>query len=1236
MAGGTHGARSNGCFKRYGRRRTAIAFASALATLPVVAAAQTDNWTGNAGSSWSNAGNWSNGVPTTANETVNIVNANTTSINYDYSGAAVTFSILTLDNTAGGAETLSMSNFNLSSNNIEYVGYSGKALFNQSGGVNSTDYISVGPAPGSTGTYTLGGTGTISAFIEEAGFQGSGLISQVGGTNNVLGEVDVGEEIDSSGNFVISGGTTTETNSAGGVYIGGNSIGADSGVGTLTVSNTGTLDEAGTIEVYSGSLINLSGGTIMAGTLNFNNNFNQFHWTSGTLNITNSNVVLDSPSAIDDDFGTSFALQNGQTLLVSNPVYGEGIGNNGTGAFTQTGGANSAAGNVAVGGYTLTGAGTYTISGGLLSVGNLLYVGEIGPGTFTQSGNSIVAAGQVGPNGGLVIGEQASGAYTLNGGELTVGNSATTAPGYVATVLGYYGTGSFTQTAGAFTSIGEFDVAYFPNSQGTYTLSGGTSYVEGDLVLGGFDGAMPSAGGSGTLNVNTSNGASLLTVTGTLYAYPGSTINFQFGKIQAGALNLSGDYSDFNWTVGTLEITNTDLTIDASVTGPADPLGPNVTITGAQTFIVDQNETIGGSAGGSLTIDGTHIVGGTVTLASNGTFTQNSGAYFSAPSFIQNGGIITGTFTNTGSFTYNGGLFNGRLINSGTVSLGNDFTAGDGIENDSSMSLASGQLLILNGAGLDNLGNFTMSGGQIGGTGTVTNDYAGAFSASGGTIFPSFTNNGTLILTGPLALEGGSNFGQIQFDSGGNIRPATVGSALYNNAGGVISGNGGVISATFNNDPGGIIQISAGASLAISHAWFNGGLVSLLGPGAELTGGTITNQATIQGAGEIAATMLNTAGVVTAAGGELSLAGAGNTNTSASQLQASTGDTLFFIQGLATNSGVIALSGGTFDNDNNPMTNSAGAYIEGSGTLKTGALTNSGFTNIDGNFTAFGPVTNASGGSINATDGPNTFFGPITNSGGIGVSPGASIVFLNSFSGTTPVNNNGTVTFNAISTSGAITGAGWLGVGSAGVSASLQLIDNAGLSEQSALTIATGSILDITNNAVLLTGDSTTSELTVQKYIESGSIISTYAAADGLLVAYADGSDGVIAGLPAGEIVIEPALAGDTDLNGTVNIHDLQNLLSDFNAPGYWDQGNFNGHSVVDISDLQALLTNFNTSVTLSYSELAGIENIAGEFGDVAIPNAEGFGFALVSVPEPASMALVLVATTSLLRRRRY
>src|ERR1700683_3329084 len=190
------------------------------------------------------------------------------------------------------------------------------------------------------------------------------------------------------------------------------------------------------------------------------------------------------------------------------------------------------------------------------------------------------------------------------------------------------------------------------------------------------------------------------------------------------------------------------------------------------------------------------------------------------------------------------------------------------------------------------------------------------------------------------------------------------------------------------------------------------------------------------------------------------------------------------------------------------------------------------------------------------------------------------------------------------------------------------------------LSIATSGLVNI-NSALLIIsdgGDPTAAETAIQDYIEGGQITSSFVNSNsGYGVAYADGSDPGLenSNLTAGQVVIEPDLDGDADLSGTVAFHDLQILLGNVGQPGFWDQGNFNGHATVDFNDLQLLLGNFNDTTTLSYSELSGIENLVGEFGYVADANSNGTDFTLVAVPEPASVGLATIGAVGLLKRRR-
>jgi hypothetical protein len=250
--------------------------------------------------------------------------------------------------------------------------------------------------------------------------------------------------------------------------------------------------------------------------------------------------------------------------------------------------------------------------------------------------------------------------------------------------------------------------------------------------------------------------------------------------------------------------------------------------------------------------------------------------------------------------------------------------------------------------------------------------------------------------------------------------------------------------------------------------------------------------------------------------------------------------------------------------------------------------------------------------------------------------------------------SGGTLTINGGAyvggSSGGAGGTGTLTVSNTGmmtVAGTLQVYGNGDVSISGTvpmvggLAIATGGLVNI-NSALLITtdgGSPATIEAAIQQYIESGAIVSNEVKSNPSVygIAYADRSDsGVLDNnLVPGQVVIEPDLLGDADMNGIVNFHDLQNLLGNFGNPGFWDQGNFNNHATVDFNDLQLLLGNFGDSTALSYSERNGIENLVGEFGYTAIPNADGVGFSLTSVPEPVSIGVVSVGFAALVRRRR-
>ena len=328
--------------------------------------------------------------------------------------------------------------------------------------------------------------------------------------------------------------------------------------------------------------------------------------------------------------------------------------------------------------------------------------------------------------------------------------------------------------------------------------------------------------------------------------------------------------------------------------------------------------------------------------------------------------------------------------------------------------------------------------------------------------------------------------------------------------------------------------------------------------------------------------------------------------------------------------GTVNQSGGT------NITSSQLEIGAGAGSTGTYVLSGAGVLSVGGD--EYVGVA-ASSGTFNQSGGTNTvgttlFVGFATGStGSFTLSGGTLNVEGNAYIGgsATGVGGQGNLT---VSGSGQLSVTGALQVWNDG-----QLNISGNTASVGGLTIATGGVVNI-NSALLIStdgGNARTMESTIQQFIKSGAIVSS-GAPSGYGMAYADGSDAGLEdrNLKSGQVIIEPDVLGDADMNGTVNFHDLQDLLGGFGSAGFWDQGNFNGHATVDFNDLQMLLGNFSGSTTLSYSELNGIENLVGEFGFVADANPDGTGFTLTVIPEPAAgPGLVVVGTVGVLKRRR-
>ena len=183
------------------------------------------------------------------------------------------------------------------------------------------------------------------------------------------------------------------------------------------------------------------------------------------------------------------------------------------------------------------------------------------------------------------------------------------------------------------------------------------------------------------------------------------------------------------------------------------------------------------------------------------------------------------------------------------------------------------------------------------------------------------------------------------------------------------------------------------------------------------------------------------------------------------------------------------------------------------------------------------------------------------------------------------------------------------------------------------LSITGNGTLDIGNNRIIV--DYTTGNdpiASIATWINNGfyglpgpSIISSEIAADdatsGLSygIGYADGADGVVAGLPSGEIEIMFTLLGDANLDGTVNSEDFTLFSEHLGQSGMtWDDGDFNYDGTVNAEDFTLFSANLNQSATLAANAL-GAAN----------------GINLANVPEPICAGMMVMGGLGILRRRR-
>jgi fibronectin-binding autotransporter adhesin len=508
---------------------------------------------------------------------------------------------------------------------------------------------------------TTGGITTLAASVTEEG--GSQILNSNNGNANALNGL-------------------TSITSAGALTI-----------GTLSFTDAGAFSNAGSLTILPsttfnvGSLSQISGGTLTAGTYVLDSN----------LNITGATQTFTTNAANVTLAGGLFKNANGSDAMAA-------LASN-TGKLTLSGGraySTSAASFSNAGTLTINNGSTYTmaaltqISGTTLTGGTFVLAGNLDLSTGTA--NITTNAATVTLEGTATIENTSNSSNALanlasNTKSLTLANGAT------FTTTGNFGNGgTLTINNGStFTVLSGKALSNYKAS--TNTLQGGTFVVGGELSF--------NAGTTGAIETDAAN----LTLDGT-----GELFNSSSGAASTNALvNLNTISSTGALTLGQ----NANFTAAGNFTNSG-----KLTINSGSTFTLTGTNTLTNLASGTLT-GGTYTVGGTLQLTSaNGGITTNAANLTLTGTSAK---ILDGTANALAGFNNN----SGSLTLSSSAAL---TTASSNFTNTGTIDVAKGSTLTLGGTGriysqtagqttidgaLAAQGGSTITGGTILGGGSI-------------------------------------------------------------------------------------------------------------------------------------------------------------------------------------------------------------------------------------------------------------------------------------------------------------------------------------------------------------------------------------------------------------------------------------------------------------------------------------------------------------------------------------
>jgi autotransporter-associated beta strand protein/T5SS/PEP-CTERM-associated repeat protein len=815
-----------------------------------------------------------------------------------------------------------------------------------------------------------------------------------------------------------------------------------SGTGTLSLTNTGILNLAGTSggEGVENTVVLDMTTSASLGVLEINSASGDL-WVggngTGTLNVSGGYV-----SNANGKLGVNPGSIG--TATVSNGTWansGElGVGLNGTGTLNVSGGNVSS--NSGLVGYAAGSVGTATVSGGTWANSTDLFVGFFGTGTLNVTGGYVSNAnGYLGVYASSVGTATVSSGTWANSGSLNVtgtlivnGGSVTNTDGVIAFNPGTIGT--VTVSSGTWANSGSLAVGSY--GTGTLTMSGGVVSVAGTLVR---ENGTINLNSGGTLQIGVGGsdgvlGVDALTNNGTLI-FNRSDDSFYSGIISgtgavtkqgAGTLTLFGN----NTFTGDTRISSGTLAIGSTEALHSSTLDMNASDSGAITFA--SNSTLGGLKGSRDLANG----GTTLTIGGNNASTTYSGVLSGSGGLTKSGdGTLTLSASNgyTGGTTISGGQL--KLANANALVASDDMTITSGTLdlNGQSRTLgllngSSGGTITTGTTGLITLtssaaANSTYAGSIINGAGTIaftksglgtltlsgSNDYTGVTNINGGVL--SLGNESAFAGGGTISFDGGSlqysasntvDYSTRILNSGSAISIDTNGQNVTfasglgsSNTGGLTKLGLGTLTLSGSNDYAGTTTISAGvlaiSSTAALPGYGDAGRWSVA-PGAGLTLGV--NGLTNAEADALITSATATGNLTSGAAIGFDTTGT-STYTYANALPVSAGSGL----GLAkSGTGTLQITGSS---------TYTGPTVVGSGTLSIGSGGTTGWigTTSDVVLSPDGVL------QFNRTDDYGGFSPVISGSGGVVISSGTLALSTGSFEALTIGQSTGDAgTFN--------------------------------------------------------------------------------------------------------------------------------------------------------------------------------------------------------------------------------